>query len=255
MKRLVLPLAVLLIACGPAGGSADAQNAKAQSAKAAPALQSPQTRRDASGFPLPYRPVAEIVTDTWSTEAERDRARETEQVFAAAGVRPGMAVADIGAGSGYYVVRLSRAVGPTGRVYGEDIIPDYLARLRKRVEDLKLGNVTTVLGTPDNPKLPSQSLDLAFLVHMYHEIEQPYGLLHRLAGSFKPGGRLAITDADRRPENHGTPPALLKCELEAVGYRQISFRVLTGDVGYLAIFEPPLPDRLPDPARIVPCRG
>lgn len=250
MKRLVLPLAALLIACGPAGGSADAQNAR--NAKA-PAQQA--VNRDAAGYPLPYRPVAEIVTDTWSTEEERDRAKETEQVFAATGVRPGMAVADIGAGSGYYVVRLSKAVGPSGRVYGEDIIPEYLQGLQQRVERQKLANVTTVLGTADDPKLPARSIDLAFLVHMYHEIEQPYGLLHRLAGSFKPGGRLAITDADRRPENHGTPPALLKCELEAVGYRQVSFRVLSGGVGYLAIFEPPSADRLPAPARIQPCRG
>jgi predicted methyltransferase len=244
MKFAGLGLAILLIACAPAGQTADAQAPKADA-----------VRRDASGFPLPYRPVAEIVTDTWSNEADRDKAQETEQVFAAAGVRPGMTVADIGAGSGYYVTRLSRAVGPQGRVYGEDIIPEYLKGLQQRVERMKLANVTTVLGTADDPKLPKAALDVVFLVHMYHEIERPYGLLHRLAGSFKPGGRLAITDADRRPENHGTPPALLKCELAAVGYRQVSVQTLKGDVGYLAIFEPPSPERLPDPRTIIPCRG
>lgn len=237
MKHAALILAAALIACGPA----DAQNTA--------------VRRDAAGFPWPDRPVAEIVTPTWSSEEERDAARETEQVFGVLGIRPGMTVADIGAGSGYYVVRLSPAVGPAGKVYGQDIIPRYLRGLQQRVERMKLANVTTVLGAPDDPKLPKASLDVAFMIHMYHEIEQPYGLLHRLAGSFKPGGKLAITDADRRPENHGTPPALLKCELEAVGYRQLSFQVLTGDVGYLAIFEPPSPDSLPDPRRITPCKG
>ena len=180
MKLAGLGLAVLLIACAPAGDQADAQPPTAEA-----------VRRDNSGYPLPYRPVAEIVTDTWSTEEERDAARETEQVFAAVGIRPGMAVADVGAGSGYYVTRLSRAVGPQGRVYGEDIIPEYLKGLQDRVGRMGLKNVTTVLGTVDDPKLPAGALDVAFLVHMYHEIEQPYALLHRLAGSFKPGGRLA----------------------------------------------------------------
>ena len=93
---IAVPLLALLFACGPA----DAQNAA----------------RDAHGFPAPDRPIAEIVSPIWATEAERDAARETEQVFAAAGVKPGQTVADIGAGSGYYVVRLSAAVGPQGRV-------------------------------------------------------------------------------------------------------------------------------------------
>src|SRR4051812_39726155 len=77
--------------------------------------------RDSNGFPKPDRPVAEVVSPIWATEEERDRVRETEQVFAAAGVRPGMTVADIGAGSGYYVVRLSPVVGASGRVIAEDI--------------------------------------------------------------------------------------------------------------------------------------
>lgn len=252
MKLITLGFAALLIACAPAGDRADAQapRAAAEKSKAADTV-----RRDASGYPLPYRPVAEIVTDLWSSEEERDAARETEQVFAATGVKRGMTIADIGAGSGYYVTRLSPVVGPQGRVYGEDVVAEYLKGLQQRVDRMGLKNVTTVLGAVDDPKLPARSLDLAFLVHMYHEIEQPYGLLHRLAGSFKPGGRLAITDADRKPENHGTPPALLKCELAAVGYRQVSIQTLKGGVGYLAIFEPPSPERLPDPKAITPCKG
>lgn len=209
--------------------------------------------RDGSGFPRPDRPVAEIVSPIWANEADRDRVRETEQVFAAAGVRPGMTVADIGAGSGYYVVRLSPVVGPAGRVIAQDVAADYMRDLQARVTGLGLRNVEYVLGTGDDPKLPAASVDLALMIHMYHEIEQPYGLLHRLAGSMKPGGLVAIVDSDAPPERHGTPPALLDCEMKAVGYSRVSIRTLSGGVGYLALYRPPQVSALPAPGRIKAC--
>ena len=87
----------------------------------------------ASAFPAPSRPVAGIVTDTWRDEQSRDRAGEAERVMNLLGVRPSLDVADIGAGSGYYTVRLARRVGAKGRVYAEDVVPDYLDRLAERV--------------------------------------------------------------------------------------------------------------------------
>lgn len=212
-------------------------------------------KRDAAGFPAPDRPVAEIVSPIWASEEERDSVGETRQVFELMRFRKGQAIADIGAGSGYYTVRLSPVVGSQGRVYAQDIMPNYLAGLKKRVDELKLANITLVQGTPDDPKLAENSLDGALLIHMYHEIEQPYGLMWRLAGSMKKGGRVGIVDSNRRPENHGTPPALLLCEMRAVGYRQVLFRTLEGGVGYLAIFEPPAPQKRPKPEDIKPCKG
>jgi ubiquinone/menaquinone biosynthesis C-methylase UbiE len=82
--------------------------------------------------------------------------------------------------SGYYVVRLSPIVGPGGRIIAEDVVPEYLQALRNRVRDLGLQNVVISLGEPHDPRLPADSLDLAILVHMYHEIEQPFGLLYNL---------------------------------------------------------------------------
>src|SRR5215470_17738455 len=79
----------------------------------------------ASAFPTPSRPVARIVTDTWRNEQSRDQAGEAERVMNLLGVKPGVTVADIGAGSGYYTVRLARRVGPTGHVYDEDVEPEY----------------------------------------------------------------------------------------------------------------------------------
>ena len=206
----------------------------------------------ASAFPKPDRPVAEIVAPLWASEAERDEVDEVGQVARLMRIAPGETVADIGAGSGYYVARLSRIIGPSGRVFGEDVVPTYLADLSRRVRDGALANVTVLRGEPHDPRLPPRSVDAAVLVHMYHEITQPYGLLHNLAAAMKPGGRVGVVDADAVPSRHGTPPALLRCELTAAGYRETGFSTLTGGVGYLAIFEAPAVP--PEPGAIKPCR-
>ena len=205
----------------------------------------------AGAFPKPDRPVAEIVAPRWSSETERDRAGEFEAVAKGMGVAPGETVADIGAGSGYYVVRLSPRVGPGGRVLAEDVTPDYLVGLEKRVAGL--ANVTVVRGEPHDPRLPTSSVDAAILVHMYHEITQPFGLLYNLAAALRPGGRVGIVDADAIPSRHGTPPALLRCELTAAGYRETAFQELK-DGAYLAVFVAPPPDQRPKPEAIRPCR-
>jgi len=205
----------------------------------------------AGAFPKPDRPVAEIVAPRWSSEAERDRAGEFEAVAQGMGIAAGETVADIGAGSGYYVVRLSQRVGPGGRVLAEDVTPDYLAALEKRVAGR--ANVTVVQGEPHDPRLSAASVDAAILVHMYHEITQPFGLLHNLAAAMRPGGRVGIVDADTIPSRHGTPPALLRCELKAAGYRETAFQPLK-DGAYLAVFAAPAPDERPRPETIRPCR-
>jgi SAM-dependent methyltransferase len=208
----------------------------------------------AEAFPKPDRPVAEIVSPEWALEAKRTKADEVGQVAAAMGIREGQTVADIGAGNGYYVFRLAKRVGPTGRVIAEDITPDYLADLDKKVRESGQTNITVARGEAHDPRLPAASLDAAVLVHMYHEISQPYGLLHNLAPAMKPGGRVGIVDANDIPSRHGTPPKLLRCELAAAGYKEISLMTLKGGVGYLGIFEAPAPEARPDPSTITPCK-
>ena len=192
----------------------------------------------AADFPAPRRPISSIVSPQWSDEATRDAAHEADTVMALLGVRPGMAVADIGAGSGYYVARMARRVGDAGVVYGQDITPRYLRYLRERVDRDELKNVRLALGDPHDPRLPARSVELVTMIHMYHEIEQPFGLLTNLVPALRPGARIAILDMDRRTDQHGTPPRLLKCEMEAVGYRQQSFHDLGVD-GYVSIFIAP----------------
>jgi SAM-dependent methyltransferase len=208
----------------------------------------------ANAFPAPARPVAGIVTDIWRDEKSRDQAGEAERVMNLLGVRAGLAVADIGAGSGYYTVRVARRVGPAGHVFAEDVVPEYLERLVSRVASEGLaGAVTVVRGDPHDPRLPPGSVDLALLVHMYHEVAQPYGLLWNLRPALRPGARVAVIDARKKTEAHGTPPDLLRCELAAVGYRQTALYDLQ-EHSYLAVFVPPSRrDGPAAPSTIQPC--
>jgi len=210
--------------------------------------------QDASRFPTPTRPVAPVVSDRWRAEDERERVGEAARVIAWLGIKPGMTVADLGAGSGYYTIRLAAQVGPTGRVLAQDVMPDYLTRLQNRVTRAGLTNVSVGLGDPGDPRLPSNSADAAVLIHMYHEIQQPFALLANLVPALRPGARIGIVDVDDATERHGTPRATLACELTAAGYHQTAFHwLLTAPPRseYLAIFEPPATP--PSPETIHAC--
>ena len=206
-----------------------------------------------SQFPAASRPVAAIVSSRWSDEGSRDKAGESVEVMDRAGVKAGMTVADIGAGEGYYTIRLANRVGKDGRVLAQDIVPEVRDKLAQRVEREKLETVTVKLGTPDNPDLPANSFDRVFLVHMYHEIASPYAFLWNLRPATKAGGRVIVVDANRPTTQHGTPPKLLKCEFAAVGYRQVDFQDMPAAGGYLAAFEPV--GTRPDPGAIKVCSG
>src|ERR1700745_2610419 len=109
-------------------------------------------------------------------------------------------------------------------------------------------------GQPPHPRLAPGSLDLALLVHMYHEVTQPYGLLWNLRPALRPGAKVAVIDARKETGSHGTPPDLLRCELAAVGYRETAFYDLQENT-YLAVFVPPNPGQDPtSPGAIRPCR-
>jgi predicted methyltransferase len=204
-------------------------------------------------FPSAHRDVAPIVGDTFSTEDARDRVGEAEQVMELADLKPGMSVADVGAGEGYYTVRLAPVVGKKGRVLAEDILPEVRDALSDRVQRENLENVAVKLGTPDNPMLPAQSFDRVFLVHMYHEVQSPYAFLWHLRDGVKPGGLIVVVDADRPVKRHGIPPAQLKCEFAALGMEPVKFQTLTGGEVYFISFRIARPK--PAPEQIVPCKS
>ena len=207
----------------------------------------------AKEFPSPRRPVASIVSPSRSAEEHRDSLNEAGEIARLLALKSGMTVGDVGAGSGYHTVRLSRLVGPTGSVVAQDVTRDYLVELARRTERLKLTNVMFALGEPHDPRLPASSLDAAILVHMYHEVAQPYAFLYNLAPALKPGARVGIVDLERPTSEHGTPSALLHCEVTAVGYREIATYQLAGDGGYLAVFSAPEQAGRKSPRDIVAC--
>ena len=188
-----------------------------------------------------------------SSEEHRDSLDENGQIVRLLGLKPGMTVGDIGVGSGYHTVRLSPLIGPSGSVIAEDVTRDYLVEFAKRTQRLRLKNVVFALGEAHDPRLPASSLDVAILVHMYHEIAQPYAFLYNLAPAMKRGARIGIVDLERPTAEHGTPIELLRCELTAVGYREIATSQLAGDGGYLAVFSPPENTGRKSPRDIVAC--
>lgn len=201
------------------------------------------------GYPMPNREVARIVSPVWADEASRDAAGEAANVIRLVGIGRGQTVADIGAGSGYYTVRLAPVVGDAGRVIAQDITPQYLTDLKRRVRRAGLRNVGFVQGAAGDPRLPRAAVDAALMIHMYHEIAQPYALLGKLRASLKPGGKLAIVDLDRTSAAHGMPKALLVCEVQSVGYDLVAISDLSP--GYLAIFRLAKPM---GPATVKACR-
>jgi SAM-dependent methyltransferase len=228
----------MLLLAGCDGGGAVPRERKAQTSN--------------TGFPAADRPVATIVSARWSDEESRDRLNEAGQVMNLAGIKPGMTVADIGAGEGYYTIRLGQRVGKEGRVVAEDIVPEVRDALATRVVRERLDNVSVRLGLPADPRLPEGSFDRVLMVHMYHEIESPYEFLWRLRPSLRPDGQVTVVDADRPTEHHGTPPDLLKCEFAAVGYALVSMRRMPSAGGYIAIFR--AEGERPEPGMIKACK-
>jgi len=202
-------------------------------------------------FPPAGRDIAPIVGDSYSTEDARDRVGEAEEVMRLAGVSRGMSVADVGAGEGYYTVRLAPLVGARGRVLAEDIVPETRDRLAQRVERENLENVAVRLGEAANPLLPPGSFDRIFLVHVYHEVTEPYEFLWHLRTGLKPDGEVIVVDADRPVKRHGMPPQELSCEFAALGLRLSRAQRLGGSDAYFMAFRIAAPR--PAPGVIRPC--
>jgi ubiquinone/menaquinone biosynthesis C-methylase UbiE len=135
---------------------------------------------------------------------DREQWQKPDLIMDALGIADGSVVADLGAGGGWFSLQLARRVGPNGRVYAEDIQSSMIEAIRRRVMRENLTNVTPVLGTPSDPRLPS-GLDAVLIVDTYHEIEDPVALLKAVAAALKPSGRLGIVDYS--PGGGGPGPA------------------------------------------------
>ena len=171
-----------------------------------------------------FAPVMGVGGAGWLERPEREAEEAPSKALAALELKPGMVVADIGAGSGYYASRMAKLVGPTGQVFATDIQPGMLEILNRRIKSEGLANVTTVLGAVDDPKLAPASIDLAIMVDVYHELQSPQVFLQRLKPVFKPGGRLVLVEFRKEDpkvpilEVHKMSVAEVKMELEAEGF-------------------------------------
>jgi ubiquinone/menaquinone biosynthesis C-methylase UbiE len=161
----------------------------------------------------------------WLDRAERDAEEEPDHAIDVLKIAKGSTVADIGAGSGYMTVKLARKVGPDGKVLANDLQPGMLELLNKRLAKSKITNVSTILGSQDDPRLPIDTVDLVLMVDVYHELSQPQLMLRHIKASLKSGGRLVLLEYRKedpnipiRPE-HKMSVAEAKLEVEAEGFK------------------------------------
>jgi tRNA A58 N-methylase Trm61 len=186
-----------------------------------PAYQAPGTH------PVSGRKIAGVMGMSgadWLVRPEREAEEQPEKALDALNLKPGMVVADIGAGVGYMSLRLAKRVGPSGRVYANDLQPEMLAKLRENAAKGKINNVVTVLGDVADPKLPPNTMDLVLLVDVYHEFSQPQQMLRKIRETLKPDGRLVLLEFRAEDPNvpivaeHEMTVAQVKTELEAEGF-------------------------------------
>jgi ubiquinone/menaquinone biosynthesis C-methylase UbiE len=172
-----------------------------------------------------FAPVMGYQGAEWLERAERIEEEEPDVALDVIRIAKGSAVADIGAGSGYMTVRLARRVGPGGRVYANDLQPQMLELLQRRLTGEQLTNVTVVQGAVDDPRLPPASVDLELMVDVYHELSQPQAMLRRLREALKPGGRLALLEYRKEDPSipirleHKMTVAEARMEVEAEGFK------------------------------------
>jgi ubiquinone/menaquinone biosynthesis C-methylase UbiE len=163
----------------------------------------------------------------WLERRERVDEEEPDRALRLLKLPKGAVVGDVGAGSGYFTVRLAKLVGPAGRVYASDIQRGMLDLLTKNVAKARLDNVTPVLGTLDDPRLPAATLDLVIMVDVYHEFSQPQAMLARIRESLKPNGRLVLLEYRAEDPDvpiipsHKMTKAQVKLEVEHEGFRQL----------------------------------
>jgi ubiquinone/menaquinone biosynthesis C-methylase UbiE len=191
---------------------------------AAAAVQAPAFQ---STHPLTGRHIANVMGfrgADWLERPERESEENVEGALDAIGLKPGMTVAEVGAGTGYVSLRMAKRVRTSGKVYANDLQPEMLILLRNNAAKAGISNVETVLGGETDPKLPAGQMDLIILVDVYHEFSQPQKMLQGIRRALKPDGRLVQLEYRKEDPNvpiladHKMSVAEAKTEVEAEGF-------------------------------------
>jgi SAM-dependent methyltransferase len=178
--------------------------------------------------PLTGRHIAQVMGvggADWLERPERESEENVEGALNAIGLKPGMTVAEVGAGTGYVALRMARRVGPSGKVYANDVQPEMLQLLRGNASKAGLSNVVPVLGSVSDPKLPLGQIDLIILVDVYHEFSQPQKMLEGIRSALKPDGRLVQLEYRKEDPavpilpDHKMSVTEAKTEVEAEGFK------------------------------------
>jgi ubiquinone/menaquinone biosynthesis C-methylase UbiE len=170
-------------------------------------------------------PVMGMGGADWLTRTERIQEEEPDRMLAALEIKPGSVVADIGAGVGYHTWRLSPIVGPAGKVIAEDIQEGMIRLLQKNIDERKLKNVQIIHGTPTDPRLPENAVDLVLMVDVYHEFSDPVTMMRQIRRALKSDGRVALVEFRKEDPNVPIQPLHkmsiddVRGELEAMGFK------------------------------------
>jgi len=166
----------------------------------------------------------------------RDERLQIDRVMNILGISSGKAVADIGAGSGWFTVRAARRVGDNGAVYAVDINPEAIHYIESRAKKENLHNVKPILGKPDDPLLPAK-VDAVLLLKTYHEVAQPITLLRNLRSSLGAGARIGVIDRNGNGENHGVSREVVIREANDAGYRLLQqYDFVKDGMDYFLVF-------------------
>jgi len=189
-------------------------------AAAAPALYETRTNHDPDGIGKFYlgREIAHVMVPggvPWLERSERETEERPQQVIDALDIEPGQTIADLGAGSGYYSFRIAPLLGERGMVLAIDVEPRMLKIVSERAHRDGVKNITTVLGTPSDPNLEPNSVDLLFMVDVYHELAFPFEVMTKVREALKPGGRVALI------EYRAEDPAVMIKPVHKMSERQI----------------------------------
>jgi SAM-dependent methyltransferase len=189
----------------------------------------------------PERPTSNPYTGDLSIfeYPDRDKKLQIDRVMDLLGVKAGKNVADIGAGSGWFTVRAAKRVGASGAVLAEDINPLAIEYIGKRAVKEDLPNVRTVLGVPDDPRLPAGSVDAVLMLKVYHEIAHPAAFLQALKPALRAGAKVGIIDRNGNGANHGLDHDVVVKEMGAAGFKLAGSYDFTKADGqdYFLIFE------------------